>query len=74
MEVHKGLKEEEGRVRGELGRLEKELKSLRVLSHEQKCQATAIYTNLSRITGQVRMRGYISWAQTVMIHTGRRPS
>lgn len=47
------LKEEETKMKQELARLEKELKSLRVRGHELRCQATAIYVNISRITGEV---------------------
>lgn len=47
------LKEEELRVKLQLAQVERELNSLRVLGHELKCQTTAIYTNITRITSKV---------------------
>ena len=47
------LKKEELEVKLRLAQVERELKSLRVHGHELKCQATAIYTNITRITEKV---------------------
>ena len=47
------LKKEELEVKLRLAQVERELKSLRVHGHELKCQATAIYTNITRITKKV---------------------
>ena len=44
------LKKEELAVKLQLAQVERELKSLRVHGHELKCQATAVYTNITRIT------------------------
>ena len=44
------LKKEELEVKLQLAQVERELKSLRVHGHELKCQAIAVYTNITRIT------------------------